>query len=415
MRQRRSGRRVLPMALGLAVWMAGSASAQGLYYKEILREGRIYVFNDAERAERFEKSGEMGRSLTRVGAGPKGETVVADSERALQLFFFKYGISEVVPEPPPAAPPARPWRISGYMFGDYYYFAESHDEMWKEQQGLWFRRIYLTYDHRLSPRFATRLRLEMNSSGELTSSSLTPYVKDAYLSWTYHGRQEMVFGIQPTPTFEFIETVWGLRHIEKTPADLYRTDSSRDFGVSLAGPLNESRTFHYNLQFGNESSTHSEVDESKAVRVSARFETNPGFVAEGFFGFFDRPDGSGDRQMGQGFVGYVHKKGRAAFQYYRQVRRAASGIERARPQSGCLLRIRRARRQAGEVEHLRSGGSLPGSQSGRRRHRLPAARDQRGVHTGARRDRVLPAAFHPPEPQRRMGDLRQSAERRQAR
>jgi phosphate-selective porin OprO and OprP len=87
--------------VALVVVMAGAAAnAQGLYYKEIRKDDRIYVFNSAEEADRFEKSGEMGRGITRPGAGPKGETVVADSERALQLFFFKYGISEAVPEPP---------------------------------------------------------------------------------------------------------------------------------------------------------------------------------------------------------------------------------------------------------------------------------------------------------------------------
>jgi phosphate-selective porin OprO/OprP len=75
------------------------ASAQGFYYKEIRKDDRIYVFNNAEEADRFEKSGEMGRAITRPGVGPNGETVVGDSERALQLFFFKHGISEAVPEP----------------------------------------------------------------------------------------------------------------------------------------------------------------------------------------------------------------------------------------------------------------------------------------------------------------------------
>lgn len=75
------------------------AAAQGLYYKEVLKEGRYYVFNDAGQADAWEKSGEMGRAITRPGAGPNGETVVADSERALQLFFFKHGIAEAVPEP----------------------------------------------------------------------------------------------------------------------------------------------------------------------------------------------------------------------------------------------------------------------------------------------------------------------------
>jgi hypothetical protein len=72
---------------------------QSLFYKEIQKDGRIYVFNIPEEAERFEKSGETGTAITRIGAGPYGETVIADSETALELFFFKHGISEKVERP----------------------------------------------------------------------------------------------------------------------------------------------------------------------------------------------------------------------------------------------------------------------------------------------------------------------------
>lgn len=94
--------RAIPQLCGAAVFIlviATSALAQGLYYKEIRRDDRIYVFNVAATADRFEKTGEMGVGVTRPGTGPKGETVVGDNERALQLFYFKYGISEVVPDP----------------------------------------------------------------------------------------------------------------------------------------------------------------------------------------------------------------------------------------------------------------------------------------------------------------------------
>ena len=95
------GRRALLVltALCAATGLGSQVFAQGLYYKEIRKDGRIYVFNNAEEAERFEKSGELGRALTRPGTGPSGETVIGDSERALQLFYFKHGISEVVPDP----------------------------------------------------------------------------------------------------------------------------------------------------------------------------------------------------------------------------------------------------------------------------------------------------------------------------
>jgi phosphate-selective porin len=97
------------MALLAVLVSASPAMGQGFYYKEITKDGRIYVFNLAAEAERFEASGEMGRALTRPGAGPNGETIVGDSERAIQLYFFKHNISEAVPEP--AAPTQRiEWR-----------------------------------------------------------------------------------------------------------------------------------------------------------------------------------------------------------------------------------------------------------------------------------------------------------------
>jgi len=96
-------RRSLAVAIALvgALAFGTSALAQGLYYKELHKDNRIYVFNDADLASRFETSGEIEEPLTREGIGPKGETVVADSAKALQLFFFKHGISEVVEEKAP--------------------------------------------------------------------------------------------------------------------------------------------------------------------------------------------------------------------------------------------------------------------------------------------------------------------------
>jgi len=81
--------------------LAQDVPVSTLFYKEIRKDERIYVFNVPAEAERFEKSGETGRAITRPGAGPNGETVVADSETALELFFFKYNIAEAVARPKP--------------------------------------------------------------------------------------------------------------------------------------------------------------------------------------------------------------------------------------------------------------------------------------------------------------------------
>lgn len=92
---------------GLAAFVlaasAGAASGQvlGLFYAEERRNERIYVFNVKANWERFVASGETGTGLTRLGVGPKGETVFADNETALELFFFKHGIKEEVVRPVP--------------------------------------------------------------------------------------------------------------------------------------------------------------------------------------------------------------------------------------------------------------------------------------------------------------------------
>jgi hypothetical protein len=322
--------RCLAHALAVLVLVCAGvthARAQGMYYKEIVKDGRIYVFNNAEEAERFEKTGELGKAITRPGAGPNGETVIADSERALELFFFKHGISEPVPQPPPPPPPPPAWRISGLVFGDYYYFADHHIDtttttptgtlpQWKNQQGFWFRRLYFTYDHDLGSKITTRFRLEANSNGKLQGGNLNPYVKDAYVRWTYHGKHMAYLGIWGSATFYWLENFWGLRHIEKTPADLYRFDSSRDFGVSFEGPIGTA-PLTYMAQFGNGSGNGSETDPDKTVRIEVRYDANPGFAVEGFYGRFWRPANK-DEDIYQAFGGYRGKRGRGGLQYMRR-------------------------------------------------------------------------------------------------
>jgi phosphate-selective porin OprO/OprP len=114
-------------ALLLVLGMASGAWAQGLFYAEETKDGRIYVFNVKANWERFKASGETGIGLTRLSAGPNGETVFADNETALELFFFKHGIKESVPRP---APPVQriEWRDGKTRFtvGDTFYLEMSN-------------------------------------------------------------------------------------------------------------------------------------------------------------------------------------------------------------------------------------------------------------------------------------------------
>ena len=105
-------------------------------------------------------------------------------------------------------------RISGYAFGDYYWIGANHDRSLEGLNGFWFRRIYLTYDRDLSAAFSTRLRLEMAHPGDFVTSSLAePFVKDAYLKWN-SGDTELILGISPSPTLNFVQDFWGYRSVE---------------------------------------------------------------------------------------------------------------------------------------------------------------------------------------------------------
>ena len=80
--------------LGAALLMAAAvtgAFAQNAYYREVVKDGRIYVFNSHAMYQQWEGSGEAGvGSITLLGHGPNGESMVFDSENALHLYNFKH-------------------------------------------------------------------------------------------------------------------------------------------------------------------------------------------------------------------------------------------------------------------------------------------------------------------------------------
>jgi phosphate-selective porin OprO and OprP len=95
------------LALILALSAASIAAAQvtGLFYQEVEKDDRIYVFNTPEKYQSWQQTGDMGVAITLVGRGPDGETIVAENETALDLYFFKHNLPGYErPTPKPAAP-----------------------------------------------------------------------------------------------------------------------------------------------------------------------------------------------------------------------------------------------------------------------------------------------------------------------
>lgn len=74
---------VSQMTVSHAAEPSQAESSKESTYQEIERDGRLYVFASTERKAEFEKSGELGKGIIKIGYGPNGETVVFDSEEAV--------------------------------------------------------------------------------------------------------------------------------------------------------------------------------------------------------------------------------------------------------------------------------------------------------------------------------------------
>ena len=192
-------------------------------------------------------------------------------------------------------------RFSGYMFGDYFYNAArdtgisslSHvaNGGEKDFSGFQFRRIYFTYDYEISESFTTRFRLETDQVANTSDGKIGVFVKDAYLKWKniFKG-SDFIFGLQPTPTWEVSEGVWGNRFLEKTIMDLRKISSSRDLAISVKGKLDAQGMFKYWLMIGNGTGNKPEVDKYKRFYAHIQYSPIKQFTATLYADLKARPN-----------------------------------------------------------------------------------------------------------------------------
>jgi hypothetical protein len=211
-------------------------------------------------------------------------------------------------------------KIHGLVFGDYYYFADSHSDGHRYQNGLWIRRVYLGFDTDFTEQLSTRVRFEINQvdtySGK-DNDKMYPYVKDAYFRYTFRNNQRVILGIQSPPSFELVEKWWGYRYVEKTMTDLQRTESSRDLGLAAKGYITQSGTWRYFVMFGNASNTSSETNKEKKVYGAVQYYLMDNLVIE-FYADYNGLFTDTSLIALQGFVGYKNKLLSVGGQYYYQ-------------------------------------------------------------------------------------------------
>jgi len=168
-------------------------------------------------------------------------------------------------------------RLWGLLFGDFYVKAHSdslnrggnnqYTGIPKNRNAFAFRRIYLGYDYNLSKKFSAEILLAAEdnfpafnppnstaASGDaLINNKETFFIKYANIRWknVWKGT-DLIVGEQPTPAFPLIsERLWNYRSIERTIADIRRTNSY-DLGVGLQGKFDPATgNFGYDLLVAN--------------------------------------------------------------------------------------------------------------------------------------------------------------------
>jgi len=205
-------------------------------------------------------------------------------------------------------------KFSGLMFGDYYNVLGNHNTAVENQHGFWFRRVYFTYDNKLSDNWKLRFRLELNSPGDfVTKSTINPYLKDAYLSYE-KGNHALFFGLINTPTYEKAEEGWGYRAMERTPFDLQGLVSARDLGIGAKGSFGQDKKISYSFVFGNGSTTKAETNKGKKVYGSLGFKLNSALLLEAY-GDYESADNNKTLYMFQGLASWKRGKARAGLLY----------------------------------------------------------------------------------------------------
>jgi len=217
-------------------------------------------------------------------------------------------------------------KVGGLLFGDAYYVASHHNPDDDGAAGLVLRRGYLTLNSTFGKTWFARARYEVNQSGKFEEYDLDGQVKDLYAGLKV-GHQKLTFGLQPTITYDLIESAWGMRYLARTPLDLHGV-ASRDTGVSASGPMNGSGTLSYRAMVGIDVTFEADSNESSKLMGALTWKPAPAWTVDLYADFEDRI-GPNDRTTFQLFAAHKTDTLRWGVQYSNQDRKNDPPLELA--------------------------------------------------------------------------------------
>lgn len=266
------------VALVIVLLAAPVAMAQvtGLYYQEVEKDDRIYVFNTPEKYKSWQDSGDMGTAITLVARGPNGETIVAENETAIDLYLYKHNLPGYDrPTPKAAAPAAFPaTKIGGRVYADIS-SKEIEDKGTGVKSadsgvGVDVKRFYFTLTHDFNAVWSAQFQSDIGDK-PTGSRRYDVFVKKAYIQAKLSPAATFRLGSADTPWVPFVEGLYGYRYIETTITDRLSFGTSADWGLHFLG---KSGLVSYQFSAVN-GKTYSDPARSKSVDFEGRVSVEP--------------------------------------------------------------------------------------------------------------------------------------------
>jgi hypothetical protein len=268
---------VASVCIAVALATPTVAQVTGLYYQEVKKDGRIYVFNSFERFQAFQQTGEMGTSITLIGRGPNGETVVAENETAIDLFLFKHNLPAYDRPSPKPAPPATAFpktTIGGRLYADLS-SKDLKDEGTGAKSsdsgvGVDVKRFYFTATHDFNATWSAQFQSDI---GDVGAKRYDVFVKKAYLQAKLDNAAIFRLGAADTPWIPFVEGIYGQRYLEQTITDSLSFGTSAEWGLHFLGKAPDNMLSYY-FTIGN-GKGYSSPSRSKSVDFEGRVSLEP--------------------------------------------------------------------------------------------------------------------------------------------
>ncbi len=231
---------------------------------------------------------------------------------------------------PPSNSEVSKYQLKGLLFGDAYYIPKHHlSENGSTFSGAVLRRAYLTFDMQWNEQWKSRIRMELNQSGQFENYDMEANLKDLYVSYLFN-KHEFTIGLSPSLTFDLVEQHWGKRYLVRTPMDLQGI-ASREFGITAKGPLNQSGNLKYRAMVSHnkiEFSNVNEIGKGTKWMMGISYQPHPNWFFDAY-GDFEKLKGPHNRTTLQCFAEYSKNGFKGAFLYSYQDREDDPALELA--------------------------------------------------------------------------------------